>query len=344
MDYLKEIIINKNMSNQTVLKGTKKILTQASDSFIHKMIRKKNITLNGKKTTHNAKLVEGDVLRLFFSEETFEKFSKPNDNKEEKKSGNISKEDIEKFEKSIIYEDNDIIIINKWAGILSQKAKPEDISIDCLLKNYVGVEEYFSPGICNRLDRNTSGIVVGGKTLGGLQMLSEIIKKRECEKYYLCFVSGEVKEGANIDGYLVKNNDNKVVIYDEFREGASRIETEYIPLASDGDISLLKINLKTGKTHQIRAHLAYIGHPVLGDRKYNNHFEWDKKRSANVGKDRELPKIKRQLLHSYEFVFPLMNNEFGYLSEKIFKAPVPHDFKKMEKLRQLLLESDIDAD
>ena len=152
---MRQIEINANQSGQRFDKFLQKYMREATKSFIYKMLRKKNITLNGKKAQGNEKLESGDKVVLFFSEETLEKFC----------GGQPRKKEGKKAAFPILYEDEQILLINKPAGLLSQKAKPEDVSLVELVQQYVGCEPGFSPGICNRLDRNTSGIVVAGKTL-----------------------------------------------------------------------------------------------------------------------------------------------------------------------------------
>ena len=182
---MKETIIKENESGQRLDKYLKKYLPQAPGSFIYKMLRKKNITLNGKKAAGQEKLNTGDSIKFFLAEETIDKFT-----------GNAAASESYPVKKDleIIYEDDNILLINKPAGMLSQKAKKEDVSlveyvIGYLLSNgSVTKEELltFHPGICNRLDRNTSGMVVAGKSLAGLQIMGEAFKERTLAKYYLC--------------------------------------------------------------------------------------------------------------------------------------------------------------
>ena len=205
---MKETIIKENESGQRLDKYLKKYLPQAPGSFIYKMLRKKNITLNGKKAAGQEKLNTGDSIKFFLAEETIDKFT-----------GNAAASESYPVKKDleIIYEDDNILLINKPAGMLSQKAKKEDVSlveyvIGYLLSNgSVTKEELltFHPGICNRLDRNTSGMVVAGKSLAGLQIMGEAFKERTLAKYYLCLVKGCIKETSHIRGYLKKDEENE---------------------------------------------------------------------------------------------------------------------------------------
>ena len=314
---MKEFIINENEAGQRFDKYLAKLLREAPKSFFYKMMRKKNITLNGKKATGNEKLLSGDHVKLFLSDETFEKFS-----------GSIAAPRAHHV-LDIIYEDENILLINKPAGMLSQPADDGTPSLveyltGYLLENGSLTEEdlrTFRPSVCNRLDRNTSGLIAAGKSLVGLQTLSEMFKLRELHKYYLCLVEGILDEEKYIKGYLAKDKkSNKVTIYKQEKENALPIETRYFPLENNGKRTLLKVELITGRAHQIRAHLSSINHPIIGDSKYGD--------SSINEQFRKKAGTKRQLLHAYEMVFPVCEGHFSYLSQKSFQAPLPNDFLK----------------
>lgn len=291
---MREIIIKDNDANQRFDKYLFKYLNKAPKSFVYKMLRKKNITLNGHKDDGSTIINKDDIVRIFICEESIVNFI--DENILVRKTSNIR----DNVTLDIVYEDENIIIINKPAGMLSQKAEANDVSaneyiIKYLLDNKrISGESIktFTPSICNRLDRNTTGLLVAGKTLKGLQDMSHAFKERSLHKYYLCVVEGVVSKGMTIKGYLLKNEkSNKVTITEKETRGSSPIETEYIPLASNNSVTLMMINLITGKPHQIRAHLSYIKHPIIGDFKYgNNTTNKEYKKKYN---------IQSQLLHAY---------------------------------------------
>lgn len=312
---MQEIIVTANEAGQRFDKLLVKYLNEAPKSFLYKMLRKKNIVLNGKKATGNEKLVVGDSIKLFLADETIEKFSKMTVQKTKQKL-------------DVIYEDNNILLINKPVGMLSQKAEAKDESlvehvITYLLDSGKITEDElrkFKPSICNRLDRNTSGLVVAGKSLLGLQKMGELFKERSMKKYYRCLVVGEVKEKQYIKGFLYKDESkNKVVISQKEVNESLPIETEYEPLWSNGRYTLLEVHLITGRTHQIRAHLSSIGHSIVGDYKYGN------REINDIFKKRY--KLESQLLHAYRLELPELMGELKNISFKQFTAPLPKLFE-----------------
>lgn len=337
---MREFTITSNEANQRFDKYLKKLLCNAPGSFIYKMLRKKNIVLNGKKADGTEKLNAGDGVKLFLSEETFEKFSgtaKTSTEFEElKKLSNLLKQG--KPELKVVYEDVHVVIINKPSGMLSQKARPEDISAnEYLLAYLIGKGELteemlrtFRPSVCNRLDRNTSGLLLAGKTLEGLQQMAEALKQRSVQKYYRCIVAGEVKQASYLKGWLKKDEKtNQVTVLRELPEeqpmGELRgekflpIETEYRPLQVLKGYTELEVHLITGRSHQIRAHLASIGHPIVGDLKYG-------KKQVNDRFKKEV-QVTSQLLHAYRMVFP--NGIMGDTEMPLeITAPYGEDFKR----------------
>lgn len=327
---MKEFQIRDNEAGQRFDKYLSKLLRNAPKSFFYKMLRKKNITLNGKKATGNEKLEAGDQVKLFLSDETFDKFSQ-----QDKATRAVTTLDV-------LYEDADVLLINKPAGMLSQ---PDDTKEPSMVEYVIGyllekgelTEEdlwTFRPSVCNRLDKNTSGIIAAGKSLVGLQELSELFHDRTVHKEYLCIVKGVLHEKKHIKGYLYKDTkQNKVAIYKQKQKEAQPIETVYEPLEDNGEVTLLKVGLITGRTHQIRAHLASEGHPLAGDTKYGQ--------DAFNRRYREKYQLKHQLLHAFRLSFPDgMEGRLSDLSGKCFRAPLPAQFERIikeEKLGEKLL-------
>ena len=327
-----EIIVGKNESGQRLDRVLEKIFVNANTGFIFKMLRKKNITLNDKKADGKERLWPGASIKLWFSDESFEKLSgkKAGDIKDLEKNPKVDKKSTETFKSYIVYEDENTVIINKPAGLLSQKAYENDISVNDLLLDYLEFDSKalntFKPSICNRLDRNTSGLMVCGKTLEGLRVNNELIKTKAVSKYYLAVVKGRVEKPGSINAWLYKDEKtNKVTVKEKSFESAEFIQTEYEVLDYFKDATLLLVKLITGKTHQIRAHLSSISHPIIGDFKYGD-------KSVNEKFKREYG-IKSQLLHSFRLVYPNSDisdtDTFKALKGKCFEASYNNDFRKV---------------
>ncbi len=312
---MKEFLIDENNEKQTLIKYLRRVFPSSSDGFFYKMLRKKNIVLNGKKAGGREILAGGDSVKIFFSDETFEKLSSEGTKEAEDAFQALLQADLP--EPEIIYECPDFLAVNKAPGVLSQKAEEGDISINEMLLSYaakkglLSAASYarFHPSVSNRLDRNTSGLLFFALTLKGQQELTQMLRDRSLKKYYLALVHGRPEETGDAKAYLRKDErTNTVTVRDRDFEGAREIHTGIEILSSSGEFSLLKVHLITGAPHQIRAHLSFLGCPIVFDPKY-----------GDAAADRNIPfGNKRQMLQSYETIFP---------DGRTFTAPVPEDMK-----------------
>lgn len=312
---MKEYVITKNDEGRKLVKFACAILSGAPSSFTYKMLRKKNIVLNDRKATGSETLKTGDTVRFYLSDDTFDKFS----GKKEDDADLLS------LMPPVVYEDEDILIVNKPAGMLSQRSASGDISLNEICRAYVESRkaedsDAFSPSVANRLDRNTSGLVTFAKTYRGANELSKALRDRTLHKYYMCVVKGYIDHDMTLTGSLEKDSrTNKVTVSKAPGEGADII-TVIRPVKRGEGITLAQAELVTGKTHQIRAHLASIGHPIIGDIKYGD-GSYNRRFRSEYG-------IDHQMLTCVRMVFP---DEFGLkkVAGKTIEADMPDDFKKV---------------
>ena len=326
---MKEFVILKGDAGQTSFKYLKRIFKEAPNSFLYKMMRKKNFVLNDKKIEGNEMLSEGDVLKAYISDDAFDMFS-----------GTSNAPLVEEYREAflnfgtpdIVYEDEHVIVLNKPTDMLSQKAKRKDLSANEWLIGYMLFNKMtdreslrkFTPSICNRLDRNTGGLLLFGKTVFGVNTLNRLLKDRILDKYYKTVVFGELKDKLEIKGYLKKDEERNIVYISETKtdDEESYIETviEPVEYIKDKDITILSVKLVTGKPHQIRAHLSSIGHPIIGDYKYGKREENDKYKA--------LYKITFQILYCTKVVFPQLP-DYPELSLKTIELNEPVIFSKL---------------
>ena len=321
-------IIDEKQAGQRFDKFLNKYLPNAGTGFLFKMLRKKNITLNGKKAEGKEILSVGDEIRFFFAEETFQKFGA---------TASQSSASVKEYEHAyklfqsasigILYEDEDVLILNKPAGILTQKASNQDSSLNEWMIGYLlhnrkmnaNDLQLFKPSVCNRLDRNTSGIVLCGISLKGSQVLSKLIHDREVKKFYRTICKGILTEKVSLKGSLIKNEKTNTVT---FSPKGEEIQTAYEPIKSlKYGSTYLEVELITGKTHQIRAHLSGIGHPLMGDKKYGN-AAYNKQANKHY-------QLNHQLLHAYRVEFPTLSDDLSNLSNKTIIAPIPQYFERI---------------
>lgn len=327
---MKEFVISTTEAGQRFDKYLARRLPKAAKGFLYKMLRKKNITLNGKKADGREITAAGDTVRIFFSDETYAAFAAPFGVRSDTDSLLLN------TMPAVLFENEHLLIVDKPAGLLSQKARKEDISLVEYINAYLVQQgaltgTVFRAGICNRLDRNTSGIVVAGKTILGARQMTAAFRERRMEKYYLCLVSGRLTQRARLNGYLCKDHEkNTVKVFPEgtkaLPEGAQPIETEYIPVCSNARMTLLKVHLITGRSHQIRAHLSAVGHALIGDEKYGAH-----KVNAYF---RQQYQIGSQLLHAYELKL-MPDPQIGLSKGLTIHAAPPDAFWTVLKGEQL---------
>ncbi|MFV0396065.1 MAG: RluA family pseudouridine synthase, partial [Coprobacillaceae bacterium] len=308
-------------ANQRIDKYMKKLLVQAPTNFIYKMFRKKDIKINGKAVNEKYILQQNDVLQMFLYEDKFLEFTK------EKNILDLPQE----FD--VLYEDDQILVVNKPVGLLVHEDYQESINtLSNQVLTYLAAKgEYetnrdqtFTPGPVHRLDRNTSGIVIFGKTMVALQTLNEMIKQRYCiEKKYLTIVKGAMTSPRELEGYIKKvPAEARVTFVKKDAPGALSMRTKVFPIKNNQEYSLVEVQLVTGRMHQIRIHLASIDHPIIGDTKYGD-FTLNKKMKRKYH-------LQHQLLHAYKIKFIRPIGKLAYLQDKEIVCPVSNQFKNLE--------------
>ena len=311
---MREIKIAKNDAGQRL----DKFLTKALDlpvGLLYKSIRTKKIKVNRKRAENNTVLMEGDTIQCFLAEEFFAKLDRSDDVA-------LTFENI-KPKLDIVYEDENIMLLNKRPGVSVHE--DEDSKVNTLIAHVQAYlyqkgeynpkdEQSFAPTLCNRIDRNTGGIVIAAKNAEALRVMNEKIRDREMDKLYLAAIHGiPTKKEATLTGYLIKDEKlNKVRVYDKNApKGAKNIITKYRVIATKGSDALVEVELLTGRTHQIRAHMAHIGHPLIGDGKYG------------INRSDKAEGYKYQALYSYKLRFSFKGEAtvLDYLNGKEFSIP-----------------------
>ncbi len=306
---MKSFIVGKNDAGRRLDKFISKTMPTLPSSLMYRYIRTKHIKVNRKKAEISTKLNEGDVVEAWISDEFF--------TKAEPKYDFLSAP----TNLDIVYEDENILLVDKKQGVL---VHPDDKEYrDTLIgriQHYLfekrefdpEAENCFAPALANRIDRGTGGIVIAAKNAEALRILCEKIKKREIDKQYLAVIHGTpAKKEATLEGFLEKNESKNKVYLKSSREGdALSIKTRYRVISSKNNLSLIEVDLLTGRTHQIRAHMASIGHALLGDGKY-----------GKLAADKKLG-FTRQALYSYKLTFNFKTDGgiLEYLNGKTFKV------------------------
>ena len=308
---MRELKIGKNDAGQRLDKFLSKAVRGMPMSMMYKSIRTKKIKVNRKRAEQGMILCEGDTVQLFVREEFFD-------------SPSTDDSALSRIEPklNIVYEDENIMLLNKRPGVLvHEDTAGNENTLIMHVKAYLlqkgeydpDDEQSFAPSLCNRIDRNTGGIVIAAKNAAALREMNEHIKQGNIGKFYMCAVHGRLdKRSATLTGWLFKDSKtNKVYVTDEKQKGSKEIITKYRVVAEKKDTSLLEINLITGRTHQIRAHMSHIGHPLLGDGKYG------------INRDDKAIGYKYQALYAYRLTFNLPDNSgvLGYLRGKSFSIP-----------------------
>ena len=341
---MRQLKILKEEREQRLNKYLLRKLPDAPSSFVYKMLRKKNITLNGKKASGSELLQEGDLVTLFLSDETIRGFggSLPGESKagtsDRKDDGNLQ-EFMSAYKavgsrigrEGILYEDENVLAVRKPVGVLSQKSAPSDLSMNEWLVGYLLEKgkispesiRQFRPSVSNRLDRNTGGIQLCAVSLQGARIMAQLLRDRSLRKFYQAVVVGKMDKGGRIDGYLEKDRAANAVTFTKTGESKDRkanqrgtiTKTIYRPLLTGDHFSLMEMELITGKTHQIRSHLASTGHPIAGDPKYGD-IQLSKKLREKYG-------LRGQMLWCSRVEFPQMNGEFAALSHRIITCDPP---------------------
>ncbi len=275
---MKELIINENEANQRLDRFMLKYFNNSTRSNVYRILRKKLIKVNGKRENENYTLRLGDAIEIFLADDTIESLRK-----EEKQ---IMSEDINL---DIVYEDEDILVVNKPEGLLTHPDKNEykktlATKVHTYLKDMI--TRTFKPSSINRLDRNTSGLVIFCKNYESLKKYNKLMRNREIKKYYQCIVHGKIEKSGEVKGYLQKDKEQNIVKINNKNVGQF-VHTKYKPLRYINNYTLLEVELLTGRTHQIRASLSKIGHPIVGDVKYGG---------------KKIKGITTQVLHAYKLM------------------------------------------
>lgn len=289
---MRDFLINENDADQRLDKYIQKTCKKMPKSLMYRLIRQKKIKVNRKRSEPNAILQKGDQVQMFISDEFF----------------SDEKMDLSRISKlnGIIYEDEHFLILDKKTGIIvhSNEKFQEDTLIDQVLKYLIDTHQYdpykensFTPAFANRLDQNTGGLIIACKNAKSLRLMNEMIRSHQVEKHYLCIIEGKIKDGLYKHYYIKDEEKNEALIFDEPRKNSVEVSLGLQTLHQGKEYALLDVHLISGKSHQIRAQLAHLHHPLIGDVKYH-------------GKKI----MKHQALYAYKLSFHTKEAGFEYLN------------------------------
>ncbi|MBU5592829.1 RluA family pseudouridine synthase [Clostridium sp. MSJ-4] len=311
-----KIEIGINEAGQRLDKFLRKLLKDVPLSTIYKVIRKGDVKVNGVKSKEKYSLSQGDIVTI--------------DNIESKKEKGLKFQKV-KANFKVTYEDENMLLLEKWPGVLvhSDKKGGEPTLTDYVLSYLYDKGDYnpekeitFTPASCNRLDRNTSGIVIFGKNFDSLKALNEMIRERKIKKYYSALVKGRIKDGV-YEAYISKDGEeNRSKVFNERKSDTKKIAMEVKTIQSNGAFSFIEIDLLTGRSHQLRAHLSFLGNAIIGDGKYG-----DKKLNSFFNNKFGLD---YQFLYAYKVIFKDCPESLSYMVNKTIAETLPPIFKKIK--------------
>jgi 23S rRNA pseudouridine955/2504/2580 synthase len=301
-----EFKIGQDESSQRLDRFVRKFLSKAPHSLVYKLIRKKDIKVNGKRARIDYILKEEDRVTLYLSEDRIALY------RQDKKH----QPTLQKLR--ILYEDEQIVLVNKPDKIAVQPDQTKQVSLVDMLLDHCGYDpnSTFRPAFCNRLDKNTTGIVIGAKTLHALQMINLAIREKKIRKTYRALVVGDLREPLDLEAYLERNQrSRRSQVFSNKKDDSKKIKTRITPVYNEGGFTEIEVDLVTGRTHQIRAHLQHIHHPIIGDLKYGGRYQG----------------VNSQMLHAHRVEFLELAGKMNYLNGKSFEASFPESYLEVKK-------------
>ncbi len=317
MLFMVSYTIKKEEEGLSLEKYVRKVLPNAPSSFIYKLFRKKDVRINNHWEKDKTKIHQGDIVSIYVTDAQFDEFA-----------SNKKIEPSDEIKTLFVYEDDNILIINKPRGLLVQKDKAGVKALDDMVLSYLvykgeyKVGDSYTPGPAHRLDRNTAGLVIFGKNTKVLQYLFTLIKEKTLiSKHYITLVKGEIDKDGFIDAPLKKNEKSSLVFVTPIEEGGKPSRTNYHVITKMNGYTLLDVVLESGRTHQIRVHMSYIHHPVVGDNKYGD-FELNHMIEKEYG-------FKNQFLVANRIDFGELSAPLNNLNKKHIEVDMPLECKTL---------------